>query len=139
MADPVSVISEFFTRDMTKSYSIISCEVCRDFRGDDDVVGSKCVVSGGERDLDEFCSEIGECFFSFFYDFTGTWFDTITEVFFWETDFYSLQICAIPYIRRDFDSSVERCRIERIVTLHSIPDEVCIADCTRAYPHRIER
>lgn len=139
MANPVSIVSEFLASDVTKSDTIKSCEIRRDFTWDDDIVGSESVVGRGERDFDEFGSEVCECFFGLFDDFTSSGFDAFTEVFFWKSDFYSFEVCAIPDVGRDFDSSVERCRIERIVTLHSIPDEVSISDRAREDAHRIER
>jgi hypothetical protein len=139
MTDPVGIVSEFFAGDMSESDTVKSCEIGGDFTRDDDIVRSESVVSRGERDFDELSSEVCECFFGLFDDFSCSGFDTFTEVFFRESDFDSFQVCAIPDIWRDFDSTIERRRIERVVTLHSIPDEVSISDSAREDAHRIER
>lgn len=138
MTDPVSIVSEFFARDMPKSHTIKSCEVRRYFRGDDDIVGSECVVSRWERDFDEGRSEVGESFFGLFDDVTSACFDTVSEIFFWQTDTYSLQISARPDVGGDSDFSIEARRIERIVSLHSIPHEMTITDRPSEDTHRIQ-
>jgi hypothetical protein len=138
MTNPVSIVSEFFARDMSKSHTIKSCEVRGYFTGDDDIVGSECVVRRWERDFDECRSEVSERFLGLFDDFTSSRFDTISEIFFWQTNSHSLQIRARPDISGDFDSSVEAGRIERIVTLHCIPDSVAILDSASDDAHRIK-